>query len=308
MRYFISGGLGFIGLSLVNSLLEVPGTELISVFDRDDHLRLPLAPASPKLRIQLADVRDTPRFMDAIADSDPDVIIHLAAVHYIPWCEKHPELTFNINFIPTQEMVSWINRYRPQRLRHVIFTSSAAVYAPSTRPISETDPISADGPYAQSKLLAELALRRCSAPWTVLRLFNVYGTRDPNPHLIPEVATQLMSGRPALTLGNLDTVRDYVHLLDVCTAIVAVATSAVTGSPNILNVGTGTGTSGHDIVRLLKAYYKSTVPLAISRSQYRTHDKHYLVANNYAIKFHYKWNDIIPITDGIHTVAERSFT
>src|SRR5262249_16701675 len=117
--------------------------------------------------------------------------------------------------------------------RALVFTSSAAVYPRDGGPFREEH---APGPldtYGHTKLsgedLVRLFGREAGVRVVVARLFNAFGPDDTNPHLVPEVVRQLRGGARALRLGNLDPVRDYVHVRDVAAALPALADAGAGG-------------------------------------------------------------------------------
>ena len=95
----------------------------------------------------------------------------------------------------------------------VVHASTAAVYAPSHDPVGEGARLAPTDVYGSTKLAAEGLLRehagdgRRAVDLRVLRLFNVYGPGDSNPHLLPEILVQVRAS-DEITLGNLESRRD----------------------------------------------------------------------------------------------------
>jgi UDP-glucose 4-epimerase len=83
----------------------------------------------------------------------------------------------------------------------------------------------------------------------VARLFNTYGPRETNPHVLPDVMAALGEGKP-IELGNLWPKRDLVFVTDTAAGLLASAS----GGPGfeVFNVGTGTGTTIQDVLRTIE--------------------------------------------------------
>jgi len=179
-----------------------------------------------------------------IRDFDPQVVFHLAAKHYIPWCNAHPAETFRINVIGTARVLGACG----PSLHTVALASSAAVYGFDDEPIFESHPLLGKGAYAVSKIAAERSLAafsetrphvRCVAA----RLFNVVGTGDSHDHILPRLF------RGETMVGNTWPRRDYVHVDDVHDALWFLSNNAPLGF-SAYNVGTGRGTSVAELASL----------------------------------------------------------
>jgi UDP-glucose 4-epimerase len=139
---------------------------------------------------------------------------------------------------------------RQTSVEAVVFCSSAVVYGFSAAPRQESDPLSPQHIYAHSKLLGEGLLRSLQADrpdvrTVAARLFNLVGPGDTARHVLPEIIGAVAAG-DELRLGNVWPRRDYVHVSDVASALVALAS----GSPEwtAVNVGTGVGRSVVDVL------------------------------------------------------------
>ena len=93
-------------------------------------------------------------------------------------------------------------------------------------PIDEKHPLSAQSPYAASKIAADqLALsyfRSFKLPVKIIRPFNTYGPRQSARALIPSVIIQSLEKNKIIKLGNLSPTRDFTFVGDVCRAYLAV--------------------------------------------------------------------------------------
>lgn len=137
----------------------------------------------------------------------------------------------------------------PHSPRVVLLSSGGTVYDPrSDPPYREDSPVRATTAYARAKLALEASLRSADLPdrcKLVVRAANAYGPGQPARRGQGVIAYWLqaaLTGQPLVLLGDLDTVRDYVHIDDLVGALVKVHGFAG-DLPPVLNVGSGKRTS-----------------------------------------------------------------
>ena len=231
----VTGGAGFLGVALVSELArQGHAVAVLDDFSGAKRTRLE-PPAGPHgsplhgarvravdLRLREADLRDRAAVEDAIAELAPAAIVHLAARHYIPWCEANPEQTHAINVEGTANLLAAAGAAGVDRL---LLASTADVYAPARRRHAESDRLAPPSVYGASKLAAERLLaahlaRHPGAEGRALRLFNVYGPGETNPHVLPAILEQLHAG-DVLRLGRTDARRGWIFVEDAARAFAA---------------------------------------------------------------------------------------
>jgi len=164
----------------------------------------------------------------------------------------------------------------------VVHASTAAVYAPSHDPVGEGARLAPTDVYGSTKLAAEGLLRehagdgRRAVDLRVLRLFNVYGPGDSNPHLLPEILVQVRAS-DEITLGNLESRRDYVHVRDVADLVRLLALGVTTDET--VNVGTGVASSAREVVAELASVTGRDLSVVSATSRRRPSDRPVLVAD-----------------------------
>jgi UDP-glucose 4-epimerase len=252
-RVVVTGGVGYVGRELVRQLGEAGGSDIhvIDTLACGEH-RLAAMDHS-KFTLHRIDIRDAEAIKAAMQKIDPQVIYHLAAIHYIPACEAAPGNAVGVNVQGTVNLLD----AAPKGARFV-FASTAAVYSPSDEAHVETD--IGSGPvdiYGITKLHGEAFLRYYhglgKVDGVIVRLFNVVGPGETNPHLVPAIIAQLMKGETDLRLGNLFPHRDYVDVADVARGFRALAgaTAAREAAPLVSNLGTGRTSEVGEVVRLI---------------------------------------------------------
>jgi UDP-glucose 4-epimerase len=242
----VTGGAGFLGVAVVRRLRAAGHP--VAVLDDGS------AGTQGRLRAFAGDAgvshhRASICDADAVAELHrgvrPWAVVHLAAKHFIPDCERDPQETGWVNTAGTASVLAAWRAHRPERF---VFASSAAVYADSAGRLSERSRLAPGTVYGRTKLAGERMVHRHAARSGVgalsVRLFNLYGRGPTADHLIPTVLAQARAGG-ALRLGDLRTVRDYVYVEDAADAVVALLAGGATGA---VNIGTGRGTAGREVV------------------------------------------------------------
>ena len=217
-RVLVTGGAGMIGRRVAVQL--VSAGDVVQVVD-DLSSGLPMPGSVEGI---VADIRDGDRLAGVFREFRPHAVVHLAALHHIPTCEKERVRCLDVNVSGTENVLSAAEQSGVER---VVLASSGAVYGWAEGALGEdVSAIDAADNYGLTKLCNERQLRfwceRTGGSGRVARIFNTIAHDDPNAHLIPDVLAQLQGGGDGITtvrLGNLAPRRDYVHADDVATGL-----------------------------------------------------------------------------------------
>jgi UDP-glucose 4-epimerase len=274
----VTGAGGFIGAQLVDSLIR--NRRQVVAVDRDQGRLDRLSHELPGelLRPVCMDITKQADLVEVAERSHISAIIHLAAMHIIPVCEAEPHSTVDLNIGGLCNVLAAADR---SEVDSVLFASTADVYAPSMLPLSEDDPTSTSSVYGTSKLLgerlvAEWAARRAGRRATSVRIFNVYGPGDGNPHVIPDLIEGLRSGG-TISTGNVDTRRDFIHVEDVATLLRRILETPT--PPATINAGTGIATSVSEILDTLQDILGRRLERRHDPARLRTVDRMHLQAD-----------------------------
>ena len=228
-------------------------------------------------RLIQGDIRDRGRLAEAVSAVRPDAVIHLAAIHYLPDCAARPRETQEVNVEGTRHVLEACR----DRVRHVVFASTAAVYASVDVPCSEDrTPVLPIEVYGESKLegerLVEAFCRETGVAATTVRISNAIGRRETNPHVVPHIFESLR-GSNQVPLGSVEARRDYIDTRDIADAILAVHEAAA--GYQVFNVGTGVAHSVDEIVGLLGRMLGRRIEIVRDASRLRPVERMLLVAD-----------------------------
>ncbi|MFE0424478.1 NAD-dependent epimerase/dehydratase family protein [Streptomyces sp. NPDC058953] len=241
----VTGGAGFVGRRLVTLLSRLG--KRVTVVDR---VRLPDDIAAlPGVRETRADLRDYGETLLALRGAD--VVFHLAGNASGTVSVEHPRYDFQLNALGTCHVG---NACLELGVRRLVYLSSAIVYGtPRYSPMGEDHPTRPFLPYGASKLSGELTLRSLyesiGLPVVIGRSFVVYGPGEDPRHAGGEVSQFLrwhLNERPIPVVGDIDRkTRDFIHVEDLCRALVTLADRGAEGET--YNLGSGTGVSMREL-------------------------------------------------------------
>ena len=290
----VTGAAGFIGSALC-ARLRATGRQVVG-YDNLSRGRRELLPEG--VHLVEGDIRDAARVRDAVSQYEPECVVHLAALHFIPDCIARPQETMDVNVAGTRHV---LDGCRGSAVRSVIFASSAAVYTPSDGPcLEDATPLGPLEVYGESKLAGEQLARtfheQTGVATGILRFFNAIGRNETNPHVVPHIFESLQTS-DMIHLGNMAPRRDYIDTRDVAEAILAVADGAQ--GLNVFNVGTGVAWSVKDIVQLLGQILGRPIKVVEEPSRVRATERMVLVADIDKIRRATGWTPRILLQDSL---------
>lgn len=251
MRILVSGGAGFIGSNVVDAYIAA-GHEVAVVDNLTTGKKENL---NPQAEFYDVDIRD-PRLHEVIAEFNPDIINHHAAQIDVRKSLTDPVYNALVNELGSLNLLEAAVR---SKIKKIIFSSTGgAIYGEVKEPngAAEEHPQEPISPYAITKRSVEMYLYAYKVnhglAFTVLRYGNVYGPRqDPlgEAGVIAIFCGKMRVGEVPIIYGDGAQLRDYVYVGDVAAANLA---ALAKGDNQIINIGTGAGTSVKALFEILQ--------------------------------------------------------
>ncbi len=256
MRALITGGAGFIGSHLAESLLAQQHTVTVvdnlstGRFANVEHLT-----TRPQFQFVYETITNE-TVIDRLV-SDCDVIFHLAAAVGVELIVRDPVHTIETNLDGTNTVLRLARRYR----KKIVIASTSEVYGKSNAIPFREEADRVMGPttksrwsYAESKAIDEfLALayhKQFDLPVVICRFFNTVGPRQTGTYgmVIPRFVKWALAGEPLRVYGSGDQTRCFCNVKDTLRAVVALA-AAPQAVGEIYNVGSQEEISMADLAR-----------------------------------------------------------
>ncbi|MFT5905926.1 MAG: UDP-glucuronate 4-epimerase [Cryomorphaceae bacterium] len=231
MDFLITGGAGFIGSHLVESLVS-QGHNITIIDDFNDYYdpsikRNNISAILESLQVIKGDIRDSDLVDRTFSQNKFDTVVHLAARAGVRPSIVDPKLYLTTNVDGTFNLLESCKNHNVHRFT---LASSSSVYGVNKKvPFSEDDRIERTiSPYASTKIAAEQICSSYSHLFdirtTCLRFFTVYGPRQRPDLAIAKFTKLIKAGLPIDQYGNGSTARDYTYIDDIISGVLAAIT------------------------------------------------------------------------------------
>lgn len=255
MRIVVTGGAGFIGSNLVDTLLgeghTVTVVDNLSTGKFDNLFNVKDAAKENRFSFLHTDIRDD-GLTAAFKGKEQEVVIHLAAQADVRISVKSPVMDADVNVLGT---INVLQMAADSGVKRFINTSSGGcVYGePAHIPVAEDAPRYPGSPYGVSKNVAEEYIRYYERSrgmsCCTLALANVYGPRQNafgEAGVVAIFIGKILGGEVPAIFGDGEQTRDFVYVGDVIDAYRAALSR---GDGEFLNIGTGLQTSVNELYR-----------------------------------------------------------
>lgn len=226
-KVFITGGAGFIGLAVAQTLVE-KGFE-VRLFDI---VEPPTSIGEFK--------RGTTMYPDEVyrAMQGCDYVIHLAAMLGVKKTESNKLSCIDINIQGTKNVLDACEK---ANVKKVVFSSSSEVYGePLRNPIDETHPVIPKSVYAVTKLAGEEYMKaykqKHDLDYTIIRFFNVYGPRQVAEFVMSKFIKAVLENEQPTVFGEGNQRRSFCYVADAAHGV-HLALTHKKANGEIFNIG-----------------------------------------------------------------------
>ncbi len=249
MRCLVTGSTGFVGSYLI-STLQNQGYEVFGTGRREMVCHYPY---------KSAELTKYEEFKALLEWSRPEWIFHVAGQPNPAVSFRDPHATWATNFNATQILFDLV--WELKLSCRILYLSTGLVYGDANNtglPFDESDPLKPASPYASSKAAAEmLAYQSTRFPGldvVRVRPFNQIGPNQSTDYAIPNFARQIAAIKkgaqpPILRTGNLNSIRDFTDVRDMCEAYIKLLKFGKTGE--VYNAASGQTYLMRDILHRL---------------------------------------------------------
>ena len=297
LNVVITGATGFIGAAVLAEFLA-NGTH-VTVLLRPDSDRGRLAAIQGFDELTYYGLLSKETIHD-LHERQPDIFIH-CAWRGVGGSERNEAFQIDDNIPLTIDSVKLAAAVG---CKQWIGLGSQAEYGNPNRRINEDCPLEPTTLYGKAKLesgIAALALceaHKMAGAW--LRVFSTYGPNDAPSWFIPYVIQEFLDGHtPQLT--KCEQFWDYLYVTDAARAVVAAATSSVSG---VFNLGSGSSYALKEYVEAIRSELGLSIEPAYGAVPYRQDQVMHLEADITRLMTETGWSPIVTLFEGIGKVVE----
>ena len=301
MKILVTGGAGFIGSHVVDTLLA-NGHEVVVV---DDLSTGRLSNLNPAATFYQVDIR-SPQMEEIFEEERPQFVDHHAAQMDVRRSIEDPLFDADVNVLGSIKLIELAKKYGVKRFIYI--STGGAVYGePEYLPCDELHPVNPICPYGASKHTVEHYLymykENYDLDYVVLRYPNVYGPRQ-DPHgeagVVAIFTGQMLEGEQVVINGDGEQQRDFVYVEDCARAnLLALDTEH---KNTIYNLGFGRGTSINEIFSNLKTITDYELPAVNGPAKVGETRRIYLEASR--ANQHLGWTPTVGLEEGLKKTVE----
>ena len=296
----VTGGAGFIGSNLVDTLLE-KGHDVTCIDNEHSDAHDEFYWNKKAWNVK-GDIRDYDLMKELMGGVD--YVFHLAAEARIQPAILNPIEAVSINCVGTTTV---LQVSRECGVKRVMYSSTSSGYGMNKSPNVETDPDDCLNPYSVSKVAGEKLCKMYTQLYGLqtvcFRYFNVYGERQPlRGQYAPVIGIflrQKAAGEKLTIVGDGNQRRDFTHVSDVVRANIMAATKEVDSEAfgEVYNIGTGTNYSINQIARMIDWPTTNIAP--------RPGEARISLANNQKMRKTFDWSPTVKLEDWIRKYGQK---
>jgi GDP-4-dehydro-6-deoxy-D-mannose reductase len=298
----VTGAAGFAGSHLIDALVR-DRVDVVAWTRPNGHE----AASTDGVRRETVDILDRSAVREAMARIRPAAVFHCAGAAHVGKAWDHTESTLATNVMGTHHVLDALRHANVES--RVLIPSSALVYTPADRPLTENDPLAPSSPYGVSKLAQELLAHHAGSGVTVTiaRAFNHVGPRQDPFFAASGWARRIAdiergTWAPEIAVGNLDARRDLTDVRDTVRAYRLILEHGRAGEA--FNVCSGRAIEMADLLRRLIARARVPVTVKVDPSRYRPNDSPLIVGDYSRAKARLGWSPEVPLDKTLDDLLE----
>jgi len=298
-KILVTGGAGFIGSNFVKMMLskyplyQIINVDLLTYAGNLENLKD--AANNSNYSFVRADIRDRIKIDEIFANNDIDTVVNFAAESHVDRSIEEPEVFLTTNIIGTQVLLDtakshwkvnpddkYCRAYKPGVKFLQVSTDEVYGALGKAGKFVEKMPLLPNSPYSASKAGADMIVRAYhetfGMPVNITRCSNNYGPYQFPEKLIPLMIKNCLEEKELPVYGDGMQVRDWLHVLDHCSAVDAVLNQGLNGE--VYNIGSNNEKSNLEIVKLIVDSLGKSEKLIKHVQDRPGHDRRYAIDNS----------------------------
>ena len=295
----VTGGLGFIGSNFILFLLKnnpkIKITNVDACLTGSNIKNLKELKNYKKYQFVKANINNQKKINELVSKND--VVINFAAESHVDRSISNPKPFIDSNINGVYSILEAIRKYD----KKLVQISTDEVYGSLKKSSAkENFPLNPSSPYSSSKASADLLAKSYHITYgldvRITRCTNNYGLRQFSEKLIPKVIINAMNNKPIPVYGNGKNVRDWLYVIDHCSAIQKVMIKGKAGE--IYNISGNNEINNNTIIKTILKYMNKPTSLMKYVKDRPGHDFRYSLDSK-KIKKELKWEPKYNFEDGI---------
>ena len=301
MKVLVTGANGFVGSYLVSELVG-RGHEVVAGV-RNERGNIPVGVETCSFPLgQIEEMKE------ALRQTEPDVIFHLAGQSNVPHAWNDPAATLQVNAVGTVDLIMAAYETVPEaRIFTVGSSEEYGIAAKEHELLHEGVECKPQNPYASSKFIAGQVGMQLARKYGVnlihLRPFNHFGPNQRKGFVVSDFSSQIAAievgqMEPVISVGNLEAWRDFTDVRDIVGAYAFLIEKE--GLANgIYNVSSGTARKVGDILQLLIELSTVSIEVVVDPAKYRPNEVDRFAGSNKKLQEAVDWKTQYAFDDSL---------